>query len=363
MLAQHLEGGHHVWIDAQRRYGKTSLIRKTVDDLAAMSRWVSARCSFTMAADLAGVCRPLLRAIWDATLAMQPDDSDQTIRKLKRQFEQFRPTVTLGSSGFNVRFEAVDDRHADFPLMVQTALEELENSASVTRHDVVLLLDEFQAVGELNQGHTLEWSLREFAQTSKRVRFIFAGSEPTLMRAVFGNEKRALYHLCRKMELRRIAAPDYVAHFAKAARNRWNKKVSAEIVDRVLELTDRHPYYVNVLAQRLWERSTPPATGEEVDREWAELVGEERGLAEHTLGQLPSTQKKFVLGMFKASGYTPRSKEFLHAAGLASSSSSGAGTALAARGIIEFDADSGLPRLLDPVIAQLVRDLVEDNTA
>ena len=82
--------------------------------------------------------------------------------------------------------------------------------AAERRRSVVIALDEFQAIDAFNGG-SVEHALRAAAQHQRRVGYVFAGSEPSLMEKMIG-PRRPFYKAGPVMRLDRIPA-DVFAEF------------------------------------------------------------------------------------------------------------------------------------------------------
>ena len=76
--------------------------------------------------------------------------------------------------------------------------------AEARKRTVVVALDEFQAVNGFNGG-SVEHALRAAAQQQRRVGYVFAGSEPSLMEQMIG-PRRPFYKAGPVMRLDKIPA-------------------------------------------------------------------------------------------------------------------------------------------------------------
>src|SRR6185436_14009832 len=95
--------------------------------------------------------------------------------------------------------------------------------AEARKRTVVVALDEFQAVNGFNGG-SVENALRAAAQQQRRVGYVFAGSEPSLMEQMIG-PRRPFYKAGPVMRLDKIP-PDV---FAQAIEDRFRRSgVAAE---------------------------------------------------------------------------------------------------------------------------------------
>lgn len=176
---------------------------------------------------------------------------------------------------------------AEALLLLEKLLQERDKQA-------VLLLDEFQELGSMAQGRGLEGAIRHVAQETQNLSIIFSGSNPQMLAAMFEDERRPLYKLCRKLILDRINEEHYKPHLNKAAQSKWQKKLSQDVFETIMQLTERHPYYVNYLCDELWLDSEPP-TVEGVQEAWDMIAEEERSDLLKDFVSLPENQRKLLI--------------------------------------------------------------------
>lgn len=138
---------------------------------------------------------------------------------------------------------------------------------------VIVFLDEFQEVANPRKPYgdpdALTKRMRAIFQRSSEVSFLFAGSYEHVLRELFGKARQAFGHFGRVYELRPIA------------RDAWRKgllgrfeadscTVSADALERLLELGDGHPRTTMLLAQQTHLQSILVGT-REIDATLVEL--------------------------------------------------------------------------------------------
>src|SRR4029453_13636908 len=89
--------------------------------------------------------------------------------------------------------------------------------------------------------------------------YVFAGSEPGLMKQLFEHKEAPLYGSAVPVPLGRLRdeePPEYVAE-----RFRESKRSVGEALNRLLASAKGHPQRAMLLAHRLWEGVEPKGTG------------------------------------------------------------------------------------------------------
>jgi uncharacterized protein len=115
---------------------------------------------------------------------------------------------------------------------------------------MAICLDEFQQIGEFNGG-SVESALRNEVQKQREVGYVFAGSQPSLMREMLSSS-RPLHKSGPPMFLEKIPADEWkqfiLRHFRKRGRT-----LADDALQALLETADLIPYDVQRIAHELWD--------------------------------------------------------------------------------------------------------------
>jgi len=111
-----------------------------------------------------------------------------------------------------------------------------------------IALDEFQDIDKVPD---LDGLLRSHIQYHGEVAsYVFAGSEPGLMRQLFEDRDRPLYGSAVPMRLQRLADDDIAAYVGE--RFRQTGRGAGEALHPLMETANGHPQRAMSLAHRLW---------------------------------------------------------------------------------------------------------------
>src|SRR5713226_8169632 len=233
-----------VFLISPRRYGKSSLIRRA---LAAMARRGALTVDVTVssfssyAAFLEGYARALGAAEtnWDRSRDWLRD----VIRSARAEFRRSPERPPLVSfPGVRSDRDVARLAHEVFALPARLA--------DVRRRQVVVALDEFQAIGGFNGG-TVEHAMRAAVQSQRDVGYVFAGSEPSLMERMLG-PKRPFYKAGPVVRLDRIP-PEEFAAFIDSRFTRSGMRPEPGLGAAIVELAGNLPYDVQRLAHETWD--------------------------------------------------------------------------------------------------------------
>lgn len=240
-LLRHAVGGHYVRLYAPRKYGKTSLLKRALHDAERDE-------------GLIGVLVDLYRvsSIADVTVRIERAYAKQLKGEVRRRVESFLQRtgvgLSLGAFGISARLQVEPARD---PLPALHALLELPLRLEASGgYRAFVAFDEFQDVGRIDG---LDGLLRSHVQHHGEVAsYVFAGSEPALMRLLFETKDRPLYGSAVPLRLGRLADGDIAAYVAD--RFRSSGRDSGEALAPLLATARGHPQRAMLLAHRLWEQ-------------------------------------------------------------------------------------------------------------
>ena len=178
-------GSANVVLYAPRRYGKTSLAKKALDELSRRGF----RCiyfDFMRVESVPSFCEAYASSVY----ALERG-AVRAMRRIGSALASLRPKFTVGDDGK----PALELDRAATPTVstVEGALDLPEKLADA-KHPVVVAFDEFQEIGTLSPDIPLEGVFRSCIQRHRSVRYLFLGSKTHLMKRMFGDRARPFYN-------------------------------------------------------------------------------------------------------------------------------------------------------------------------
>jgi hypothetical protein len=246
-LTTDLRAGQKVFLISPRRYGKSSLIRRSLD---ALARERVLTVSVTVAGSSSYV--GFLEAYAQALLAV--DTPAGRMRQWAADLmKSVRPEVTVDASGpgtaaVSLSFPAVRSAR-DVEKLAAEVFALPARIAAARKRPMAIALDEFQTIASLDDN--VEEALRAAVQQQRDVGYVFAGSEPSLMERMISS-RRPFYKAGPVMRLQKIDA----AEFADWLETRFTKtglRADAGISAALVDLADNVPYDVQRLAHETWD--------------------------------------------------------------------------------------------------------------
>src|SRR5207248_531429 len=115
---------------------------------------------------------------------------------------------------------------------------------------MAICLDEFQQISEFDSG-SVENAIRNQVQEQREVGYVFAGSQPSLMKEML-SAKRPFHKAGPQMFLDKIPASDWKEFIARQFGKR-GRKLEAHAMEALLTAADLIPYDVQRIAHELWD--------------------------------------------------------------------------------------------------------------
>lgn len=245
-LTSDIRSGQNVVVISPRRYGKTSLVLATLDQLPEREV-LRAYVDLLRAPTIDRLPNLLAGAIYSglvSPLARTWDRAGQIFTNLP-----LRPKLVVASDGsVEVEF-APGAAQPDLHSTIERLLELPGKIARERDVRVALVLDEFQAVVDLDPH--LPALMRAIFQQQAEVAHVFLGSRRHLMARLFTDENEPMFRLAKPIPLGPLAR-DRFAQFIQDRFAATRTPIETAAVDRVLDLTGGHPNDTQELCAFLW---------------------------------------------------------------------------------------------------------------
>jgi hypothetical protein len=200
-VSQFLDNRIHVVLIGPRRFGKTSFALDLLRQLEAPNR----TCLFIDIFNITShrdFLQQFLRALrkkktWTKKLRTWVE----AVPRLRPKFS-WEVDAATGEPSFSVSTDLTSDK--DVKETIQDALAAL----SAFDEQVIVAIDEFQKVAELEDGGWLEATLRTQMQQLRNTSFLFTGSRKSVINDMINSPARPFYRSCQPIEF-----PSFGAEF------------------------------------------------------------------------------------------------------------------------------------------------------
>lgn len=282
---QFLENHIHLVLMGPRRFGKTSF---ALNLLGALER-EGYSCILVDIFNITShkdFLHQLLRAV-------NPKRSlSAKLEAWWKSLRKFAPKITAdvdpktGSSSLGLTVAHLEEED------VKTAIQDLLEKLSDLGRKVIVVLDEFQKISEIEDKGWLEATLRTHVQRLKNVSFLFTGSRKSLISEMLNNPARPLYRSCQILDFPKFGPEftDWVIDRFATVEIKCDKKA----IEHLRELVQDTPNYVQMVCFHLVAQARAKISYRDVE-EVLETVARQNAYAYQTiLNSLPLAQQRVL---------------------------------------------------------------------
>ena len=313
-LVSDIKNGQNVIIFSPRRYGKTSLIKKVLGK-------VKAQGILTFYVDLYPAINKgkFIKIYAGAISAGVSGGARQVVKKIREYLPRVIPKVVMDDQSFHLEFEF--DQTGSISPNIDDLLCAVDKEADRQNKSAVVVFDEFQEIANFDDDE-IERKMRSVFQNHRNVSYIFMGSKTHLMRDIFNNPNRPFYKSGKHFPLGRIDREE-LSLFAKRKFSEQDIVVGNNELNSILNNTECHPYYFQMLCNVLWEtcRDSRVITEADIGKALDILISRESSVYIAMWEELTLKQKNLMVALAKEESPEVFGKKFLETYGLGSSSS------------------------------------------
>ena len=318
-LIKSVTNDNNMVIISPRRMGKTGLIRFCYEKQDIKKHYYTFFIDILQTSSLREFTYLLGKAVYEALLPLSSKMATLFVQTLKSLNGKCGFDPVSGMPSFNVELGDID--------RPEYTLEEIFRLLSTADKPCIVAIDEFQQISKYPENN-IEALLRTHIQKIHNCNFIFAGSERSIMQAMFLSSARPFYRSADVMELHAIPKDIYtdfiVSNFEKRDRH-----IERDIVEGVYDMFSGHTFYI----QKTFNESfadTPKGgrcTKETVETAIDNMIGLYETIFREILSNIPEKQKMLLYAIAKeGNAKLILSAEFIKRYSLASSSSVQAAT-------------------------------------
>lgn len=308
-----LKNGNNLILYAPRKFGKTSLVNKVLEELEN-EKYNTVYLDFFNVIDK----NKFVQLYAKKLLKKKKLSIEELLKSFGKFVKSLSPAVKIDTFG-NPSFELSIINHE-----TNSSFEEVVNlpeNWGSKKDRWIIVFDEFQEINKLN-GDNFEKELRSIIQFHNNVTYLFLGSKTHLLLNMFRDKSRAFYNIGKFLKLDKIPEADNI-EFIKSRFKQFNIEISGEQIGYILETTESIPYYVQFLASELWQNVISVKKKiniEDIDKAVEGIIGSQSDFYLELYDKLSQYQKNVLLAIAE-SGVGIYSKKYADKFGLSSTSS------------------------------------------
>ena len=285
-LSANLTHGINTILISPRRWGKTSLVKKVINETdCSDSKFV-----FIDIFD----CK--------SEYDFYHSFANEIVKQTSSKIDEWVETAKSFLSNISPKFSFGTDPMNDFSLSFEwspkdnTEKEILQLPQKIAQKKnlrLIVCLDEFQQIADFSDSITFQKKLRSVWQHQQEVTYCMFGSKKHLMENIFNEKSMPFYKFGDMMFLKKIPTEEWVPFVCDKFRE-TGKTISEEQVSKICELTENLSSYVQHLAWIVWYKSDKVVRNKDIDDAVNDLLEQNKVFFQREVEQLSEFQLNFL---------------------------------------------------------------------
>lgn len=260
-LTSNVFNGIDTTLISPRRMGKTGLIFRFFEDIEEKEGILSIYIDIFPSRDLSD----FIKILAEATLHRFPEKTAVGKRFLEL-IKGFRPLISYdpltGNPQIQIMYQSVQEK--------EYTLRGLIHFLNNQQKQIVVAIDEFQQIAHYPEKN-VEAILRTYTQNLENIRFIFCGSNKTMMVDIFSDVKRPFFASTQYLTLAEIDKEAYAA-FIREKFEQGGMTLEDEALEMIFSWSLRHTFYTQSLCNMTYSMGKGKVTIETVKAACVELL-------------------------------------------------------------------------------------------
>lgn len=244
-LKREMSSSQNIVIFSKRRMGKTSLIKEVLRALPE-SKFITAYIDLYPTTSVEDFVECYAASISSAVRGTL----DKVLIEVKSLLRSFTPMLTVDDDG-KPRLTVDYGRNVKKSLLLDEVLEAFPKYCAKKGKLGVLVMDEFQQIGNYDKDRKMEATLRSHYQTHRNISYIFMGSKKHLLTEIFNAPNRPFYNSAQMFPLKEMDEQIMIDCVVERFKGTGCKITESE-ARYIVEQAERHPYYTQRIAHAVW---------------------------------------------------------------------------------------------------------------
>jgi hypothetical protein len=290
-LSDNLTGGINTALISPRRWGKSSLVEKTVARISKNNKKIRVAVIdlFTVSSEEQFMEKFARELIKESSSKWQ-----EWARNARTFFKMLLPKIHIGIdpvNDFSISFDWEEIKKNEDEI-----LDLAETIAKQKKIKMIVCIDEFQNIANFNNFESFEKKLRAIWQRQQDVTYCIYGSHRHMMKDIFNNPSKPFYRFGDIMLLQKIARNEWI-RFISRSFTRTGKQIANDDAALITDLMQCHSWYVQQLAHYTWNLTTDRATKEIIEKALSELINANTPFYQKETETLSSTQLNLLIAV------------------------------------------------------------------
>ena len=302
----------HAVIISPRRWGKSSLLAQAVHELGSSTFYKFCFLDlFKIRSE-----QEFYRYYVNVAIKCTAKNLDERISFVNEFLLKAQTQLALGITAeneFDVQFE-FKDKFTENVLRISNDLAKKKNIT------LIVCIDNFQNILNFENNIGLQRKLRSHWENQDKVVFCLYGSRRGQMNEIFTNPDMPFYGFGDLMMLEKISK-DELSFYLQHQFTDTGKTISKTFAEKLVDMMDCHPFYVQQLAHIVWTHTDKLVNEEVLEKAEEELMERNLLLFQKEFDSLSNQQVNFLRALLDGESIHFTSKEIISKYKLHSSAS------------------------------------------
>lgn len=249
-LVEEIKNCQNIMIFSPRRFGKTSLVFKVLEKIENKS-------FIPFYIDLFPVLteKDFVDLSISSFSKLFKKDIKSMLINIKNFFKNINPSVSISVSPDGTPSANITFSEKDIIPVIKDVFNGIYNTLKSKNKKGIIVFDEFQQIGEIDNPGKIEKALRGVIQNHRNISYIFMGSKKHLLVDMFENPNRPFYKSSLHFPIDKIET-DVFSVFVKNKFLKTKRNISDDLSKKIIEISENHPYYTQMLSHTIWSNSS-----------------------------------------------------------------------------------------------------------
>lgn len=286
-LKTNFSSGLNTILISPRRWGKSSLIKEVASEYGSNSKTKFCFMDLMSIRTEEEFYVMFAKAVISATTSKM----EEVMNHAKEFLVNITPTISISptpESNFDIRFNV-----EQMKMNYQDVLELPERIAKKKNINLIVCIDEFQSLANVQHSKALQGKLRSIWQHHQHTSYCLYGSKRHLLLDIFNSGSMPFYKFGDVMFLEKISK-EHLTAFVISRFSDTNKIIELEAANDLVIAMQCHPYYVQQLAHITWTNTEKIATTATLELATELLLEQNDIFYQREFENLSDTQVEFV---------------------------------------------------------------------
>jgi uncharacterized protein len=290
-LSDNLTGGINTTLISARRWGKSSLVEKTVATIVRSDK--STRMALI---DLFTVnsTEQFMEKFAREVIRASSSKWQEWVKNARTFFKMLLPKIHIGidpANDFSISFNWEEGREHEDEI-----INLAETVARQKKIKIIVCIDEFQNIANFSDFESFEKKLRAIWQRQQDVTYCLYGSRRHMMNDIFNNPSKPFYRFGDLMLLQKIAKDEWIKFITRSFA-RTDKQIENDEAALITDLMQCHSWYVQQLSHYTWNLTDSKATKAIIEKALTELINANTPFYQKEAETLSSTQLNLLVAV------------------------------------------------------------------